>query len=110
MSRSFFEMLRVDAALGRTFLPDEGRQPGDAAVVVLSYRAWQNRFGADPSVVGTIVRLGTTAHTVIGVTPESFVFTDTLLAPELYVPIAQLGLVGAVCATSRPPGIGRHSG
>ena len=95
VSRDFFEVLRVDAALGRTFLPDEGRQPGDAAVVVLSHRARQNRFGADPSAVGTVVRLGTTEHTVIGVTPEWFAFTDTFLAPELYAPVTQLGLVGA---------------
>ena len=42
-----------------------------------------------------VVRLGTTAHTVIGVTPESFVFTDQLFAPELYAPITRIGLVGA---------------
>ena len=94
VSRDFFEVLRVDAALGRTFLPDEGQQPGDAAVVVLSHRAWQNRFGADPSVVGRVVRLGTTAHSVIGVTPESIVFTDQMFAPELYAPITRMGLVG----------------
>ncbi|MEE8131216.1 MAG: ABC transporter permease [Vicinamibacterales bacterium] len=94
VSRDFFEVLRVDASLGRTFLPDEGRQPGDAPVVVLSHRAWQNRFGADPAVVGSIVSLGSAEHTVIGVTPEWFAFTDTLLKPELYVPVTQLRLDG----------------
>ena len=93
VSRDFFEVLRVDAALGRTFLPDEGRQPGDAAVVVLSHRAWQNRFGADPSVAGRVVRLGTTEHTVIGVAPESFVVNEWMPAPELYVAATQRGLV-----------------
>ena len=95
VSRNFFEVLQVDAALGRTFLPTEGQRSSDAPVVVLSHRAWQNRFGADPSVVGTVVRLGTTAHTVIGVTPESFGFTDTFVAPELYAPVTQVALVGA---------------
>ena len=93
VSRNFFEVLRVDAALGRTFLPDEGRQPGDAAVVVLGHRAWQRRYGGDPTVVGTVVQLGTTAHTVIGVTPESFAFTDYFAAPEFYVPATQRGLI-----------------
>ena len=92
VSRDFFEVLRVDAALGRTFLPDEGRQPGDAPVVVLSHRGWQNLFGADPSVVGDVVQLGTTAHTVIGVTPESLTFTTNLIVPELYAPVTQFGL------------------
>ena len=96
VSRDFFEVLRVDAAIGRTFLPGEGRRLGDAAVVVLSHRAWQNRFGADPSVVGRVVRLDATAHTVIGVTPESFVFTDTMIAAELYAPATQVETAAAV--------------
>jgi macrolide transport system ATP-binding/permease protein len=95
VSRNFFDVLRVDAAVGRTFLPSEGREPGDAPVVVLSHRVWQNRFGADPSVVGRVVRLGSTEHTVVGVTPEWFVFTDGNLAAELYTPITQIGLVRA---------------
>ena len=90
VSRDFFDVLRVDAALGRTFLSDEGRHPGDAAVGVLSHRAWQNHFGADPSVVGRIVRLNTTAYTVIGVAPASFVFTDDLLSPDVYAPVTQM--------------------
>ena len=93
VSRDFFGVLRVDAALGRTFLPNEGRRPGDAPVVVLSHRAWQNRFGGDPSVVGRVLRLGTTEHTVIGVTPELFTFTDSSVSPELYVSATQIGQV-----------------
>ena len=92
VSHDFFEVLRVDAALGRTFRPDDGR---DAAVVVLSHRAWQNRFGADPSVVGRVVGVGSTQQTVIGVAPESFVFTDLFAVPELYAPVTQFGHVGA---------------
>ena len=60
---------------------------------MLSHRAWQNRFGADLSVVGRVVRLGTTEHTVIGVTPESFVVNEWMQAPELYVAATQRGLV-----------------
>ena len=92
VSPDFFDVLRVDAALGRTFLPEDGRE---APVVMLSHRAWQTRFGADPSVVGRVVRLGTTQQTIIGVTPASFVFTDLFAVPELYVPATQFGLVGA---------------
>ena len=94
VSRDFFDVLRVDAELGRTFQAEEGRQPGDDAVVVLSHRAWQNRFGGDPSVLGRVVGVGTTEPAVIGVTPESFVFTDGF-AVELYLPATQIGLVGA---------------
>ena len=93
VSRDFFEVLRVGAVFGRTFLPDEGHQPGDAAVAVLSHRAWHTRFGGDPLVVGRAVRLGMTEHTVIGVLPETFVFGDDGYTAELYVPASQGGLV-----------------
>ena len=33
VSRDFFEVLRVDAALGRTFLPAEGQQPGGSRMI-----------------------------------------------------------------------------
>ena len=95
VSPDFFEVLQVGAAIGRTFLSGEGRQAAEAPVVVLSHRAWQNRLGGDSSVVGRIVHLGTTAHAVIGVMPESFTFTDSLVAPEMYAPVAQFGLLGA---------------
>jgi putative ABC transport system permease protein len=85
VSPDFFEVLRVGAALGRTFLSGEGPRRDDAPVIVLSHRAWQNRFGADPSVVGRVVRLDTTAHTVIGVTPECLTFKNYGVTPELYV-------------------------
>lgn len=46
-------------------------------------------------MVGRVVRLDPTEHTVIGVTPESFAFTDTMVAPKLYAPATQRGQVGA---------------
>jgi hypothetical protein len=43
---NFFSMLGVNAALGRTALPE--REP----VAVLSYAAWQRMFAGDPGVIG----------------------------------------------------------
>ncbi len=90
VSANYFEVLQVDAARGRTFLPTEGRQPGDGAVVVLSHRGWQTRFNGDPSVVGRVVRLGPVEHTVIGVMPESFTGADGVIPANLFVPATQI--------------------
>jgi predicted permease len=43
-------------------------------VVVIGYDVWQTRFAGDPDIIGQTVRLGNTAHTVVGVMPEGFAF------------------------------------
>src|ERR1035438_320062 len=53
---NWFALQRAQAMLGRTFLPDED-QHGRNRVVVLDYGLWQQRFGADPKIVGKTVTL-----------------------------------------------------
>ena len=85
VSDNYFEVLQVAAARGRTFLAGEASRPGEAPFVVLTHRAWQTRFGADPGVVGQVVRLGPANMTVIGVTPETFTGTSGVVPVELFV-------------------------
>src|SRR5438445_486415 len=54
------------------FRPGEDQPLDPQAVAVLSYAAWQNKFGGDPSIVGTVVRLDDMPFTVVGVAPEGF--------------------------------------
>ena len=56
VSGNYFSTLGVKPALGRGFLPEEDRTPGERAVVVIGHKLWQNRFGGDPSVVGRASR------------------------------------------------------
>lgn len=56
VSGNFFAALGVPPTLGRVFSDDED-QPNANTVIVLSDRAWKNRFGADPHLVGRTVRL-----------------------------------------------------
>ena len=72
VSPSMFRTLAVPPMLGRTFAEDEDRVDQVAAVMVLSYRTWQRRFGGDPTVVGKTVSLDGQPTTVIGVMPEHF--------------------------------------
>jgi predicted permease len=83
---NYFSMLGVPAAAGRLIQPDEGRAPGDAPVVVLSYEYWQSRFDGDPSIVGRSVRLGSQPFTIIGVSSRSFRGTEAILRVSAYVP------------------------
>jgi predicted permease len=68
----YFRTLGVGAARGRTLLPADASVPGSEAVVVLSYAAWQNRFAADPQIVGKKVLLRGFPFEVVGVAPAGF--------------------------------------
>jgi len=70
---SLFTTLQTPAALGRVFTETEA-EPGNERVIVLSHTLWKNRFGANPAIVGTTLRLNTQVYTVIGVMPEGFYF------------------------------------
>jgi len=68
---NWFELQRAQAMLGRTFLSDED-QHGRNRVVVLNYKFWQQRFGADPTVIGKTLTLDKEPWVVVGVMPPSF--------------------------------------
>ena len=82
-SSDLFSMLGVRPVVGRTFLPEEDK-PGGDAVVLLSHRYWQRRFGADPAVVGREVALDGRKFRVVGVLPETFQIMRTM---DLWLPI-----------------------
>ncbi len=85
---NYFEVLGVRPALGRFFTPSEDRKIGGEPYVVLSYAAWQHRFGADPHVVNTRVKVNGLDYTILGVAPKGFIGTELLYQPEFWVPIS----------------------
>ena len=56
VTEGFFQVLGATPVLGRTFLEEEYLD-GNDKVVVLGFRSWTTRFGADPGVVGRTVTL-----------------------------------------------------
>lgn len=82
---NFFPTFGVVPLYGRTLTPDDDR-PGSERVVVLSHRFWAQRFGADPSIVGRVIRLNGQLHDVVGVMPPAF--DETLGNEQIWVPIA----------------------
>lgn len=73
VASGFFSILRINPALGRTFLPQED-QTGNEHVAVLSHSLWQRRFGADPKAIGQTLMLNGESLTIIGVMPAGFSF------------------------------------
>lgn len=89
VSANYFDVLGVPAALGRTFRPDEDRQPGANAVAVISHSLWTRLFGADRNVLGRTLNLNSTPYTIVGVTPPGFKGTQTVGTSEVaWVPVS----------------------
>jgi putative ABC transport system permease protein len=65
----FFEILGVDAQLGRTFSTEDYRA-GIAQVAVISDELWRRRFGGDPQVLGKKFRLDRDLFEIVGVAPR----------------------------------------
>lgn len=85
VSGNYFAVLGARAALGRP-LRAEDDVVGAHPVMVLSHRAWQERFGGDSAVIGrsiTMVQDGR-SHTIVGVMPPELEYPRT---SEVWAPI-----------------------
>lgn len=110
-----FEALRARASLGRLFGADDD-QPSAAPVVVLSHEYHQQRYGGDPSVVGTVLRTEGGPLEIIGVTmpgltlpmPGPFADASNLagFGVDIWVP-ARVNRAGPFWNTHPNVGIGR---
>ena len=67
----FFEVVRAQPSLGRTFRPDEDA-PARGHVAILSDGFWRSYFGGAGDVVGRTLMLDGNVYTVIGVMPARF--------------------------------------
>ena len=76
VSDGFFRTLGVQPILGRNFAAGEDL-PSAPRHVLLSYAAWQNRYGGSSNVLGQSVTLDGNPNTIIGVLPSSFHFAPT---------------------------------
>lgn len=68
---NFFRVLQVRPELGRDFIPADA-DSGAARVLIISHALWQNRFGADPSIIGRRIALAGSSAEVVGVAPATF--------------------------------------
>jgi len=87
VSGNYFTMFGLRAYAGRTLTPEDDRI-GAPPVAVISYRLWQQRYGSDPSLIGSVFNIDDKPFTVVGVSPPGF-FGDSLRnnPPDLFLPL-----------------------
>ncbi len=76
-------MTGVQPLVGRAFRSGED-VPGGPKVTVLSHKLYRDKFGSDPSAIGTNIRINGTPFETIGVMPPGFAFPAN---DDLWVPL-----------------------
>jgi predicted permease len=107
---NFFQLLGVQAAVGRTFTPEDGRD-GAPPVVLLTDAWWRRQFNADRAIVGKSFDMNGRQTTVIGVLPKSFDFgavfspgvkIDAITPLDLYGPPRDWGNIITMIGRLKP--------
>ncbi len=92
---NYFSTFGIGAFAGRAITPTDDRASAPP-VAMLSYRAWQQQYGSDPSVIGSTFVIEGHPFTIIGIAAPGF-FGETLRSdpPELWLPLQQEPMVNA---------------
>ena len=86
---NYFSTFGISPFAGRTLVPADD-QPSAAPAAMLSYRAWQQQYGADPKLLRSVIILDGHPFTIVGIAPPGFI-GETLRSdpPEVWVPVQQ---------------------
>jgi putative ABC transport system permease protein len=87
---NYFSMLGIRPAFGRLIQPSEGASFGTDPIIVLGHSYWRRRFNADPLVVGRTIRINAQPVTVVGVVPEEFTGSYSLIEFDGYMPLGMV--------------------
>ena len=104
VSGNFFRTLGVSAWRGRLLI-DADDQEGATPVAVMSFHAWQEKYGSDPSVVGSTYQINGHAFTIIGVAPAGFVGAKMVDwgMPDIWMPLTTEPLMLGTTARIKNP-------
>jgi predicted permease len=94
VSGNYFSVLGVQAALGRTFTPEEDQVPG-SHVAVLSDRYWERNYHRDPAVLGRTLLVQGLPFTIIRVMPPGFFGVTPGSSLGAWIPLTNLAALHA---------------
>jgi putative ABC transport system permease protein len=80
-----FSVIGQKPVMGRDFAAED-EQPGAQPVVLLGYGLWESRYGADPAVIGTTIRLNDIPAVIVGVMPRGVAFPG---ASSVWMPLVR---------------------
>lgn len=96
---SYLDVLGLTPHLGR-WLEAEHDRVGAEMVAVVSHATWIKRMNADPSVIGSVIRLNNRPVTVIGVGPREFNGDANALVTDFWLSISSTPIGGPYRVTN----------
>jgi predicted permease len=86
VSGNYFDVLGVEATMGRSLRPDDDKPNANPATVV-SNGYWKQRLHSDPNAIGKVAILNGTAFTIVGVAPQEFFGERVRRSPDYWLPL-----------------------
>lgn len=90
---NFFDLLGIQPLLGDTFHQQTSQAPGSMPFVVLSHSFWQQRFGAEASVIGSKLKVNGSEMTIIGVMPAEFTGALGAFSSKMWIPMVMMNVI-----------------
>ena len=87
VSENYFAVFGVKPAIGRLFTQSNAAAAGQDPYAVISYDYWRRRFGKNPSVLGTTIRIHNATLVIIGVAAPDFRGETVGQDPDLWLPL-----------------------
>ena len=87
---NFFQVLGVQAALGRVLIPEDDERFAGRPAIVLSHAGWRKLFQGDPAVIGRRVVANGAPCEIVGVMPDGFRGLG-ITPPDYWAPLALAG-------------------
>jgi predicted permease len=85
VTANYFKVFGAPLAHGRPFTAEEEQPGAGIRVAIISYSLWEQR-GADPDMLGRLVRINGEEFTVVGVAQKGFAGTS-IPGPEVWLPL-----------------------
>jgi predicted permease len=90
---SFFQLLGVQAQIGRVLGPADDSPASPQPVMVISDALWKQRFGEDPAILGKSARVDGKPFMIVGVAPAGFSGTRRQIDAQVWIPLHAAGAV-----------------
>ena len=87
VSGGYFQVLGLQAALGRLIGPQDEQALDENRVAVLSHGYWRSELGGNEDVIGRTLIVNGEALMIVGVAPAGFSGTVSSSRPQVFVPL-----------------------
>ena len=106
VSGNFFETFGISGWRGRVFRDADDRA-GALPVAVMSFHAWQDYDGSDPSVVGSTYDINGHAFTIVGIAPPGFFGAKAADSdmPDIWLPLATEPVIAGSTSRLNDPAV-----